>query len=472
MSRVDRPSRRQVLAVAAATPVLASLACSVPRQAVQQTPAPTPPPRVPKHLIVLVSDDQSRFDVGCYGNRSVHTPHLDALAASGARFERGYVVVGVCKPSRSAMYTGLYPHRNGATGFKPIDAHVATWCELLPPERCATGMIGKLNVKPAEKFRFESWVRPKAIGDARESDPVANALRAMIKGFGERRMAIVVNLKDPHRPFREPLRDPSDPAAPIPHDPAALELPPSMYDTPETRAEFAQYYDVVWRLDKTVGALLAVLDECGIADDTLLVMTSDNGQSFPFAKTTLYEAGINVPFLVRWPGVVAPGTVSNALVSLVDLLPTALDTFGVARTGLDGHSLLPLLRGDVSSVRDEFVGEHTEHLVGKPTPARSIRDARWKYIKNFPTDGEFANNVLDHSTTWRSWVKASKNDAALRARMKQLVMRPPEELYDLAHDPFELTNLAGVEQHAAQLERMRSRLAEWMRSSADPLGAQ
>src|SRR6185503_10509770 len=100
-------------------------------------------------------------------------------------------------------------------GFKPVDPGVATWCELLPREVCATGMIGKLNVKPLEKFRFERWIRPKAAGDARESEPLERALREMLDGFGERRLAIVVNLKDPHRPFRDALTDP-DPAAPVP----------------------------------------------------------------------------------------------------------------------------------------------------------------------------------------------------------------------------------------------------------------
>jgi N-sulfoglucosamine sulfohydrolase len=464
-------SRRELLAAAAATPLLG---CALSPREVQTPLAQSPleHPRKPKHLILLVSDDHSRTDLGCYGNRDCHTPNLDRFAAQGMRFERGYTVVGVCKPSRSALYTGLYPHRNGATGFKPVDANVATWCELLKPDVCATGMIGKLNVKPIEKFGFERWVRPKRVGDARAPDPMAEALREMITSFGDRRLAIVVNLKDPHRPFREPLRDPSDPSAPIPHDPAKLTLPPSFADTPEARAELAAYYDFVWRLDKTVGRLLAVLEETGIAQDSLVVMTSDNGQPFPFAKTTLYEAGINLPFLARWPGGTSPGSTSRAFVSLVDLLPTALDVFGVAHDGpLDGASLLPLLRGEVASVREHFVGEHNEHLVGKPTPARSLRTERYKYIRNFAVDGEFTNNVLDHSATWRSWVREAKSDPGLRERMRRLINRPPEELYDLAADPYELVELSGSVEHGAALEECRAKLEAWMKSSGDPLAA-
>lgn len=469
----DRPiSRRQLLAAAAATPLIASVACRAAGDPASEPDAQAAPPRLPKHIVVLVSDDHSRVDLGCYGNRDCHTPNLDRLAAEGARFECGYSVVGVCKPSRSAMYTGLYPHRNGATGFKPVRSDVATWCELLRPEVCATGMLGKLNVKPLEKFRFESWVRPKKLEDTREAEVVAAALRTMIEGFAGRRMALVINLKDPHRPFRGPLQDPSDPAAPVPHVAEKLTLPAKFADTPETREELAQYYDVIWRLDRTVGRVLDVLEETGVAQDALIVMTSDNGQPFPFAKTSLYEAGINVPFLVRWPGVVAPGTVSRALVSLVDLLPTALEAFGLsAPEPLDGRSLLPLLRGETQTLRETFVGEHTEHLVGEPNPSRSIRDERFKYIRNYPVAGEFANNVLDFSLTWRSWVKLAKDDPELRERMLRFVRRPPEELYDLADDPAEARNLADDPAQAATLERLRAELDEWMRATGDPLSA-
>jgi N-sulfoglucosamine sulfohydrolase len=464
-------TRRDLLAAAAATPLLATVACqSVPIPAsTESNPARARPKAVPRHLIVLVSDDQSRIDMSGSGNPDCHTPNLDRLAQSGARFERGYVVVGVCKPSRSALYTGLYPHNNGAIGFVPVRDDVRTWCELLQPETCATGMIGKLNVKPVSKFRFEKWVAPKKVGDARAGDAVAEALREMIRGFGERRMAIVVNLKDPHRPFREPLVD-DDPATPIPHDPAKIHVPAKFADTPETRAELAHYHDFLWRLDRTIGSVLDVLDETGIARDTLLVMTSDNGRPFPFAKTTLYEAGINVPFLVRWPGVIEPGTRSDAFVSLVDLLPTALDMFGVEpQVPLDGHSLLPLLRGEVQGVRERFVGEHTEHLKGLPNPSRSIRDTRFKYIRNYPAAEDFKSNVLEFSMTWNSWMKLAKDDPVLRERMLRFMRRPPQELYDLEHDPDEMHDLAGDPAHATTLARLSAELDEWMRATKDPL---
>jgi len=472
--RASKITRRDLLSAGVALPLVYATACSgddaqQPASAQGKSSEPKLPPRKPKHLLVLVADDQSRCNVGAYGNHDVHSPNVDKIAAQGMRFERAYATVGVCKPSRSSLYTGLYPHKNGATGFKAVNDDAATWPELLTPEACATGMLGKLNVKPIKKFKFEKWARPKQLGDARQSEPFTIALREMYAQFADRRTAIIINFRDPHRPFREPLASDGE-GSPLPHDPAKCALPPSLYDTPETHVELAEYYDLIWRLDRTIGGLLAVLDERGIANDTLVIYTSDNGMPFPFAKTTLYEAGLNLPLIARWPGVIEGGSVNNALVSLLDLLPTALDIFDVAsERAFDGHSLLPLFRGETKTVHDFVIGEHTEHLVGKPTPSRSIRDERYKFIRNFAPDAEFENNVLDHSATWKSWIRAAHTDAALAKRMRGLIQRAPEELFDLQSDPWELSNLAGDEQHAEVLAAMRARLHDWMRDEKDPL---
>jgi len=459
-------SRRELLAAVGAA-ALAACATTEEAPTAQQSSA-APRPR-PKHLLVLVSDDQSRFDCGCYGNRDVHTPNIDKLASQGVRFERGYTPVGVCKPARSAMYTGRMPHKNGATGFNAVKSDVPTWTELLTPQVCATGMIGKLNVKPLEKFVFERWLRPKKVADTRDPHTLRTALAEMLDAFEGRRMAIVLNLKDPHRPFRGPFDDPDLADEPVPHDPQALTVPPHLYDTPETRQELAAYYDAIWRLDRNVGGVMEELDARGLNDDSLVVFVSDNGQPFPFAKTTLYEAGLNLPFLARWPKAVKAGVVSREFVSLIDLLPTAVDAFEApTQTSFDGRSLLPILCGEPYESRESILGQHTEHLVGAPTPSRSLRDERFKYILNIAPDENFANNVLDHSLTWRSWVKAAKTDDVLRERMRRLVNRPPEELYDLDADPFELVNLADAPEHAQRLSDMRARLAGWMRREGDP----
>ena len=218
--------------------------------------------------------------------------------------------------------------------------------------------------------------------------------------------------------------------------------------------------------------MLRLLDEAGRARESLVIFTSDNGMPFPFAKSTLYEAGINLPFIARWPGVVEPGSVSEAFVSLVDLLPTALDVAGSPPPELDGRSLLPLLRGEARALREEVVGVLDELLVGDPTPCRSIRERRYKYIHNFRPENEFTSNILLHSDTWTSWQAAAESQPELARRMQLLVRRPREELYDLEADPFELQNLAGAPEHAAALERLRGALRDWMRRERDPVEAE
>jgi len=475
-----RPTRRDLLKAALTAPVVTSVACaSAPRQA----------EGLPRNVLLIVSDDQSRFDLGCYGNPACTTPNVDRLAAQGLKFERGYSPVGLCKPARSSLYTGLYPHKNGATGFSDsILPDVSTWPELLAGQ-CHTSMLGKFNVTPRERFPFDVY---EGIGIQEDPgvDP-ANYERAfgdVMDAVGRSRFAAIVNLKDPHRPFHADLYVPLDDGRPArAHDPDRVWVPPCLWDTPETREDLADYYDALRRLDDSVGRILGTLRESGHADDTLVVFTSDNGMPFPFGKSTLYEAGINVPFVVRWPGVVPPGGTSPALVSLVDLLPTALAAFEVPAPGpLDGRSLLGLLRGEVASVRDQVIGVHDDLLkepmregrrnpdfpTKPPTPrARSIRSGRYKYIRNFDTQYEFTNNVIASkgATTWRSWERVAQDDPALRARMDSLLWRATEELFDLQADPWELNNLAQDSSRAAAKAQLAAQLREWMQREGDPL---
>jgi uncharacterized sulfatase len=237
-------------------------------------------------------------------------------------------------------------------------------------------------------------------------------------------------------------------------------------------------------MDDSTGRILRILAERDLAENTLVIFTSDNGTPFPFGKGTLYEPGINVPFIVRWPGVIEPGATSEAMVSLVDLLPTVLDTMSIPEPGgLDGRSLLPLLRREAGSPRERVVGVFDELLTeareGRPetaeTPSedsplsRSIRDSRFKYIRNLHTAIEFKNNVLANCQTWRNWGYELDENPGLEQRMHQLRFRPAHELFDLEEDPWELENLAFERDHLETRERLRGELEDWMEREGDPL---
>lgn len=441
------PTRRAVLAGLSAATVAAC--------ASTKTNVETPRAR---NLLVIVADDMGR-DLGCYGSADARTPHLDRLAAEGVRFERAYTAVGVCQPSRSSLYTGFYPTGHGALGFGPIRTDVATWPELLAAAGVATAMIGKLDVDPLEKFPFQRLVKANQMSSRRDPAVFEAHLREFLAEVGDTRFAAVMALVDPHRPFEEEM---SSSNASVEH----VTVPPSLWDTEGTRRDLAAYHDCIARLDVTVGRLLATLRDTGHGDDTLVIFTSDNGASFPFAKSTLYEAGVRMPMIVHGPGVTP--AVRAEFVSLVDLLPTALELFDVPCPALDGSSLLPLLSARAPWKRASIVTMQTENNREQARPARALHGRRFKYIRNFGPDIATVSNVVGHTDTWESGKELARSDANVAERMKACLYRPREELYDLERDPFELDDLARVDLHAATRNAMASELKAWMQAHSDP----
>lgn len=413
------------------------------------------------NLLLLVSDDQGTV-LGCYGTPGVQTPELDALAANGTRFTRAYAPSAVCTPSRSSIYTGLMPAQHGATGFQAVNEGVTLWGEHFARAGYRTGLIGKIGAKPVKRFAFDFIARSdKDDVDARSLPWHVKELDAFLGEDDGRPWVLVVNFRDSHWPF------PTDGApygtgAVVPHPAAAVTIPGTLLDAPEVRAEVARFYDGLRRMDATVGAMVRRLAERGDGANTVGMFTSDNGPPFPFAKTTLYEAGIHMP-LIAWGAGVQAGATRDELVSLVDVLPTFLDLAGDSGGGaFDGRSMAALLRGENATAppwRSAIFATHDTHRVEPDIPSRSVRFDDWKYIRTWPEGRLFANLVMHTSETWRAMVAAAdRGDEAVAARLTRFVQRPEEELFDLAADPFELNNLAGTPEHAEVLRRAR----EWM----------
>jgi len=413
------------------------------------------------NLLLLVSDDQGTV-LGCYGVSGVQTPRLDALAAAGRRFTAAYAPSGVCTPSRTALYTGLMPAHNGAGGFVPVAEGIPVWGELLADAGFRTGLIGKLGAKPIARFPFDLSARSKKNDEgARSLEWHVDQLDTFLDADDGRPFALVVNFRDSHWPFpTDGAPFGADPL--LPHDPALVEVPPELVDLPPVRAEIARFHDGLRRMDATVGALIDRLAARGQLENTLGLFTSDNGPPFPFAKTTLYEAGIHMPLIAFGVGV-EPG-VDDRFVTLVDILPTALALGGVdvGTLALDGESLLPLLAGqEVPAWRDAVFGSHDGHRLEPHVPSRSVRFGKWKYIRNWGEGLRFENMVMRTSDTWRAMgAAAAAGDTPLAARMQRFVERPREELYDLEADPREMVNLAAHADARAALVEARQRLAD------------
>lgn len=334
--------------------------------------------------VLLITADDLGLQLSSYGETLIQTPELDAFAATGVQFDVAYVAQASCSPSRSAMFTGLYPHSNGQYGLMPgtgysLHPHLRdkTIPALLKQAGYRTGIIGKLHVAPEESFPFD--FRPR-VNMRRVRDAAAEAKR-FLGETGNEPFFLMVNYTDPHA-YRE-NRESSDwsfprqvdglPVNPIDPGPETL-FGFQGIDTPEQRVRTANYYNTVMRLDAGVGLLLDELDATGKADETLVIFLGDHGPPFARGKTSVYESGLRVPFMVRWPGVSTPMR-SPAMVSAVDILPTILDAVELPAPGvLEGRSLRPVVAKKDAPWRQFLTGEFHYHGAEPFYPRRGIRD--------------------------------------------------------------------------------------------------
>ena len=430
--------------------------------------------------------------LNCYGLSAIQTPIIDALASEGTRFTRAFASTASCSGSRSTIYTGLHTHQNGQYGLSHGWNHFQTHdnIETAPAIFNAlgyqTGIIGKVHVGPMSVYPWE-WL---AESDTR--DVVANAREAG-RFFDEaertnRAFHLTVGFRDPHRDatrggFGNDEVDIQH--IPVPqYQESAVDIPEFLTDVPELRKELVQYYKSISRMDHGVGLVMAELRKRGLDGNTLVIFMSDNGSPFLNSKTTLYDAGVRLPLVVRKPGA-AEGVVNPNVVSFLDVLPTCLDwartdSFGI-RTQKPGEaperlgrSLLPILSS--SGIRSEsewkqhVFGSHTFHEIQNYWPTRFMRTQKYKYHRNIAWQLMFPFGTdLYGSLSWEGLRNHAVDDAASdtpevmlgRRRLTSYLYRGPEELFDLENDPEEIHNLVNDERYAHVLRDMREKTEEW-----------
>lgn len=431
--------------------------------------------------VLLITADDLGLQLSCYDDPHIETPHLDALARSGVRFETAWVAQASCSPSRSAMLSGLYPHATGQIGLANagfVLAEEETGNNLpryLKDAGYRTGILGKLHVAPESSFPFD--YRPRR-QDTRDVRAVADNAAVFFDENPERPFFLMVNYSDPHfyrdRKSEKPVFPPRWKG--LPRDPLPENAVPGWnfqgFDEPIARRRVSNYYNTVRRLDTGVGLLLDRLEEAGRAGDTLVIFLGDHGPPFNRGKTTCYEAGLRVPFLVRWPGVSSAGTASDAFVSAVDLVPTILDAAGVEfPRDFHGVSLRPALGSTEipNGWRDHLAGEFHYHGYQRFFPRRAVRDDRYKLIHNLLAGRARPVDRVDGDPTG-AFAETEKYLGTPAAEAHHRFADPPEwELYDLEADPHEFVNLAANESHAAELEKLQESLLEWRRKTEDPL---
>ena len=326
--------------------------------------------------------------------------------------------------------------------------------------------MAKLHVQPKEVYPFDA-----EIADAGKNPvSVAEKARKFIQDAAGKPFFLHVGYTDPHRTAKGFGNDNKYPAT-VPNvkfDPAKLPVPYHLPDMPEVRAELAEYYQSVARMDHGIGLIMKVLEDTKTLDDTLIVFVSDNGIPFPGAKTTLYDAGIHLPLIVKKPGQKA-GVVSDAMVSFTDLVPTVLDWAGIAKPAvLPGRSLLPILEQTKTNGWDEVYASHQFHEITMYYPMRAVRTRTHKLILNLAHELEYPSaSDLWESPTWQGVLK--RNDAMMGQRpTKDFLHRPKVELYDVVADANELKNRADEPGMKAVREEMQKKLTAWRSRTNDP----
>lgn len=450
--------------------------------------------------LLLITADDLGLQLSCYGDSTIATPHLDELASRSVQFETAYVAQASCSPSRSAMFTGRYPHGNGHYGLANANVgfrvHEHLIQQLLPNvlkrSGYRTGIIGKLHVDPEQAFDFD--VRYREGFGSRDIHLQVEQADEFLEASSGQPWFLMFNLFDPHvarQRNADGQRGPQyfpDQVKGIPSDLLSKNdvsaWPWQQIDTPAQRTKIAGYYNCVRRIDTAMGRLDAVLSKRGHRSDTLIVFLGDHGPPFTRGKTSCYEPGLRVPFLVRWPGVSEPH-VSSRLVSSVDIYPTFLDAAEVERpAGLHGSSLRKVLErpdidaepgsGDSQSGgsvqwRQTLVGEFHYHGATPLFPRRAITDGRYKLIHNLRAGQLSAPSSVDGDRAYEEAMKLEEGHPA-RAAMTRLKDPPEWELYDLKEDPIEFRNLAGQSEVASIESQLKASLATWCDHTNDPFG--
>ena len=416
--------------------------------------------------ILLITADDLGLQLGCYGDSITHTPALDALARQGMLFENAYVTQASCSPSRSSMLTGFYPHQNGQIGlshrgYQLFDS-IRTLPQMLQAQGYVNAIIGKLHIQPESHFPFDY-----ANTDARKTRDVAQ-VAAQAEAFMDtvsHPFFLMVNYFDPHVQLIPQVE--GIPATP--YTPEQVQaFPFQRVDTPTERERIANYYSCVERLDAGIGMLLETLTKAGKAANTLVIFLGDHGPPFVRAKTSCYEAGLKVPFLVRWPD--QPAGKFSGLVNANDIVPTVLEAAQIpVPANLPGSSLRSVINTEPFVERPYLFGEFTAHAPSLFYPVRSVRDERYKLIVNYLSDQPFPATGVDGDPAWKEAQQEKFADTPVEEVFDRYLHRPRLELYDLHNDPQEFINLAEEPTQQAVVRRLQQALTQWQQQTDDPL---
>lgn len=419
----------------------------------------------PNILWIMTEDINPR--IGCYGDELAVTPNIDAFAEEGVRFTNAYATAGVCAPSRAAFITGMYQWSFGAQNMATStdgyeyttvpDEEIKAFPEVLRENGYYTFTCSKLDYQysafAAGTGPFTMWDNDDAAQELWEGNTEGKPF------FG------YINMLDTHE--SQMFRDPFETLI----QPEDVTVPPYMVDSQATREELAKLYNCIYHMDMKVGEILARLDEDGLTENTIVIFAADNGGCLAKEKRELYDTGLHVPMIVRYPekyrpADMQPGTVNENLFSYVDVAPTILNMAGIeAPAYMQGQVGF----GENAAEPRQYIYAGRDRLDEVLDRQHAVRDTRFKYIYNYyPGSSDYLGVEFTLSLKTVQELLAAREAGTLTPEQaKWFEPRVEEELYDTLNDPYELNNLADDPEYADELERMRGAFADFMATTRD-----
>jgi arylsulfatase A-like enzyme len=405
------------------------------------------PEKLP-NIIFYLSDDQDKLDYGCYGNDKVHTPAVDRLALEGMLFTNTFTSQAVCTPSRSTLYTGKYPVKNGAfVNHIRVKGDQISLAQRMRESGYKVILAGKSHVAPDTVFKWDHYFKPEKKDGPRSYLPLGKIKDYFEKADGP--FCMFITSEYPHGPYFEvegksigdfkfhPYinRDKSD----------SLLI-----------KQFSGYYRNIEEDNMQLEKVLDLVDKY-LNKNTIFIYSADHGTS---GKWSLYDRGLNVPFIVRWPGVVIAKSSSDVMIHYADVLPTFIEIAGgKVPEDIDGKSFLPVLKGSKSEIHDYIFGVNTLQGVERAYvfPSRMVRTKKYKYIRNFNSIEVYQKNLTG----------VDRIDYFIKEGAEHYKNTPFEELYDIINDPYEKNNLASNPELKKIKEELTNRLYSWMEEQGD-----
>ncbi len=422
------------------------------------------------NILFCIADDWSLHS-GAFGDKVARTPNIHRLATRGVVFKNAFCAAPSCTPSRAAILTGRFPHQleQGGNLWSFLPAKYKVFPDLLEESGYVVGHTRK------------GWGPGNFRAGGRERNPAGPQFRSFEAFLAERPSGrpffFWFGSQDPHRPYEKGAGRRAG------LDPAKVEVPKCWPDTPEIRDDILDYLFEVERFDRDIGELMQQLESRGLLENTVVIVTSDNGMPFPRAKANLYDLGTHLPLIVSFPPKFRAAAVES-FVTLADIAPTILELSGLKPfPEMSARSLVPLLNGESQEGRHQVFIERERHANVRAGdlsyPSRAVRTADYLYIRNLRPERWPAGDPQMHKAVGpygdcdnspsKSFLLEHQGDPAFASFFHlAFAQRPAEELYHLPSDPAQTNNVVRAANHTVAKSRLAKALDAWMRETGDP----